>query len=463
MQIVVRVLNLAIGAVVTALVARSLGRHGYGQWSTMFVALSLVAQLANLGVETIAVREAARSPELEREWIGGALRLRLLSLAPLVAASIAAVLVIKQSDQMLLAGLVLVASIPFSGFGPLQRAFELRVNNRVPMLILTLRSVLWGTGVLSVYLLNAGMVALAVAMSLTNAVCALVGTWAAMRITAWPGLPRKRMRALLKAALPVGVSGLLVLAYGRIDQVIVFGVIGSGAAGSYGSAYSLVEQAQFIPISILTTLAPVLAASWPVDRSRMLRTMRLTAELMAVASFGGLAFTLVGSRQVIQLVFGAEFLGGAPVLPVLVGAFILMCFGYLTDNVLVTLGLQTRMMLASLFALIVNVAGNLALVPPLGALGAAWMTVLTELVVLLVSVAMIMRRLELSMQMPGRLGRTVISAALLWGVLAMLHQADGSLLVLVIATCVAYPLLLLLLRAVTMQDIRVVMGRGRLA
>ncbi len=462
MQVVVRILNLGLGAVVTALVARTLGKEGYGEWSTMFVALSLVAFFANLGIETIALREAARRPEQEREWIGSAVLLRLGAIGPVAITSCGAILLLQQSHAMLLSGLILVASSPLSGLRPLQLVFELQVNNRVPMIILTLRSVLWGAGVAIIYLSGAGMVALAIAMAVTNVICAVVGAVVALRLLGgWPGLPRTRLGSLVRAALPVGVSGLLVIAYGRIDQVIVFGMLGAGSAGLYGSVYTLIEQAQFIPISILTTLAPVIAAAWPDSRQRMFRAARLTAELMAVMSLGGLAFTLVGSQQIVRLVFGPEFVPAASVLPILVGAFTLMCFGYLTDNLLVTLGMQRQMMLASLLTLIVNVAGNLALIPALGFAGAAWMTLLTELVVLSVSTAMIMRRLSLAFPKPGRIGRTVVAAALLWAGLAALHGVGASLFVLAVGTCLGYPALLLALRAVAPADVRLIVRRER--
>ena len=69
-QVVVRILNLALGVFVTALVVRTLGQAGYGQWSTIFVVLALIAYFANFGMEGVALREAARHPESEHEWIG---------------------------------------------------------------------------------------------------------------------------------------------------------------------------------------------------------------------------------------------------------------------------------------------------------------------------------------------------------------------------------------------------------
>ncbi len=460
LQVVIRIANLALGVVVTALVVRTLGRAGYGQWSTIFIVLTLIGYFANFGMDQVALRESARDPEREHEWIGAVMMLRVIVLGPVILASVVAIVVLHQSHQMLVAGLILIVTMPFSGVGALQLVFQLRVKNLVPMLVLTLRSVLWAIAVVIIYTQNYGMVALAIAMSATNAIGSIVQAVAALRLAdRWPRPSRVQLAPLVRAAVPIGISGVLIIAYARLDQVIVFGYVGSGAAGLYGSVYNVVDQAHFVPVSILTSLAPVMAAAWPVDRPRLLRTARLTAELMAIASLGGLAFATVAATPLVKLFFGEEFLRAAPALPVLGGAFVFICFDYLNGNLLVVLGKQWAMLRISVVALVVNVAGNLVLVPSVGFMGAAWMTLATEVVVFVASGWLILKTLEMGLPRPGRVGRTVLAAGLLAAGLYGLRVASAPLAVLVVAACALYPALLFGLRALGMEDIRVLVRR----
>jgi O-antigen/teichoic acid export membrane protein len=460
-QVVIRVVNLALGVVVTALVVRTLGRDGYGQWSTLFIVLTLTGYFASFGMESVAVREIARDPEHEHEWIGAVMMVRLIVLGPVLVLSIAAILVLRESHQMLIAGLILILTMPFSGVGVLQLLFQLRVNNLVPMLVLTLRSVLWAIAVVIIYAQDYGMVALAIAMSATNAVGSVVQALAALRmVDRWPRPSRGRIGPLLRATLPLGISGVLIIGYARIDQVIVFRVLGSGPAGLYGSVYNVVDQAHFVPVSILTTLSPVIAAAWPGDRARLLRTFRLAAEMMAITSFGALAFASVAATPLVRLFFGAAFVKAAPALPVLGGAFVFICFDYLNGSLLVALGKQRQLLDISVLALIVNVAGNLILVPILGFMGAAWMTLATEVVVFVAGISLIFRTLELSLPRPGRMPRTLLAAVLMAAALDALRMAHASLAVLVAVACVSYPALLFGLRALGVDDLRVLLRRG---
>jgi O-antigen/teichoic acid export membrane protein len=464
MQVVVRVLNLAVGVVVTAIVVRTLGKAGYGQWSTIFIVLGLIGYFNNFGMEGVALREAAREPEHEHEWIGSVIMLRLMALGPVMLVSLAAILLLEQSHQMLIAGLILIVAMPFGGVGALGLLFQLRVDNRVPMIVLTLRSVLWALAVVIISWRGGGLVALAIAMAGTNSIGSVVQALAVMRLDArWPRPSRKHVAKLVRIGLPIGLAGVLVIAYARIDQVIVFVIAGSKQAGLYGAVYNVLDQAHFVPISIMTTLAPVLAAAWPADRVRLLRTSKLTAELLAIGSFGGLAFACVAAGPVVRLIFGAEFAAAAPALPVLGGAFVLICFGYLNGNLLLVLGLQRRLLRISLIALVVNLIGNLILVPLVGFMGAAWMTLATEAVVFAFALRLVLRALELPRPKFGRMGRTAIAAAVLAAGLGALRLASAPLGALVAFACVCYPALLFGLRAFELDDLRVLLRRGAAA
>ncbi|HEV3069929.1 MAG TPA: flippase [Solirubrobacteraceae bacterium] len=463
-QIFARVLNLALGVLVTALLARTLGGARYGQWSTILVVLSLVSSLMNFGMEGVVVREASREPERELEWLGSMLTLRLLLLVPVVLIAAGAIVLLHSSQQMLLAGLILLTTMPFSGVSVLGMVFQLRVRNIVPMLVLTLRSVLWGTAVVIVYFNGGSLVELAIAMALTNAVGSLVQMYAGRRLVGqWLRPTRQHIGTLLRVGVPLGLSGVLVIFYARIDQVIVYVIAGSRSAGLYGAVYGVLDQSHFVPVSVLTTLAPIIAAAWPADRERLLRTVRLAAEFMAIASLGALAFACVASTQIVRLIFGADFLAAAPALPVLGGAFVFICFGYLNGNLLVVMGMQQRLLRISLIALLVNLIGNFILVPIMGFMGAAWMTLVTEVVVFGASLRLIDGALGLRSLGLARIARTVLAAALLGAVLGGLELAGASLAVLIVAACLCYPALLFGLRALELDDVRVLLKRKALA
>ncbi|HEX6688183.1 MAG TPA: flippase [Solirubrobacterales bacterium] len=462
-QIAIRALNLALGVVVTALVARALGDAGFGQWSTILVVVQLIAYFTSFGVEGVVIREATADPARESEWLGALLVLRTLLVLPAILVGLVVLLLLEENTAMLVAGVVLLAQTPFNVGASLRITHQLRVRNWIPMAILSLNSVLWAAAVIVISSLGGGLVPLAIAMTATGALTAGLQALAAMKI-ARPDLhpSREATMRLARVGLPVGLSGLLILAYARIDQLLVFAIAGSTAAGLYGAEYRIVEQAHLVPVSVMTTLMPILAAAWKVNRERAMRISWLAAEYLTIASLGGLAVALVVARPITVLLYGEDFAAAAPALPVLAGAFVFICFGYLTGNLVLIAGLQRRLVTIGLIALVVNVAGNALLIPAWGFMGAAWMTLATEAVVVIVTAAMLQRQLHLGVPPLGRIARVLLAAVLLALLLAGLDEVGAGLAVVLLAAALAYPALLLVLRALDLGELRALL-RERVA
>src|SRR6185437_719797 len=159
-----------------------------------------------------------------------------------------------------------------------------------------------------------------------------------------------------------------------------------------------------------TTMAPVIAAAWPGDRERLLRAVRSTLELLCVGSFGALAFAAVCSEPVVRLIFGEEFIEAAPILPILGGAFVLISFGYLFDNLVLVTGKQGRLVKICLAALVFNLAVNFALVPRFGFHAAAWMTLATEALVAALEIRLVLEAVPLREISYGKVMRTTVCA-----------------------------------------------------
>jgi O-antigen/teichoic acid export membrane protein len=453
-QVLTKVANLGLGIVVTALIVRSLGQEGYGQWVTLLSAFALIGYFTSLGLEAVTVREAAADPHSAAQWVSALLVTRLLLTIPVMLVGLLVLGLIQESHAMLIAGIILLVEFPFGVGSSLAVVHQLQVRNTAPMIILTINSLLWSACVVVIHFAGGGLVALALSMTLVTTVTATVQAVAAFRVMPLVRPSRATIFRLVRVGAPLGVSGLLITAYARIDQVIVFQQAGATDAGYYGAAFRILEQAHFVPMSVLTTIAPIVAAMWTVDRERMLRIVTLAAELLAIGALGGLAFAIVGADPFMRLIFGDEFAPSAQALPVLGGAFVFICFGYLIANLLLVLGMADRQIVVGSAALVVNVAGNLLLVPEYGFMAAAWMTLATEVVVVSIGGWFVVRRLGPGSFSFGRLPRIAAAGAVLLGVLEGVDALGGGLVGLVLATVVVYPALLLGLRAVAPGEVR---------
>ena len=270
----------------------------------------------------------------------------------------------------------------------------LHVRNDLNMVVITFNSLVWTGSAIVLAAEDASIVAFAAAF--------LGATWAtaalqlAFALRAGPirlRTARPLLRPLTLAGIPVAISGLLILAYARIDQVLVYELAGAREAGLYAAVYRILEQAHFVPLAVATTFLPLVAAAHAVDIARARRMTQLVLDYLAVASLPAVGFALVAAEPLIRLLFGDAFTDAAPALPVLMGAFVVICLGYLSGNLVIVLGLQRRFLGYALLALVFNIALNLVLIPPYGFMAAAWVTLATEVLVVGATTRMVMREL----------------------------------------------------------------------
>jgi O-antigen/teichoic acid export membrane protein len=458
-QIVARILNLALGVVVTLVIVHALGSRGFGVWSSLFAVTQIAASFGELGLNQVAVNRAAAEPEREAGWLGALLSLRLLTGIPVTIVSVLAVLLIAPDHNSQFAGvllsLLLLVGVPTT----LNVVFQLRVRNDIPMGIMSLNSLIWAAAVIAVAAFSGGVAAFAVAFFITSALTACLTALLALRLAAvhLRG-SSKHWRALLRVGVGLGIAGVLVTSYVRLDQVLVLEFAGARQAGLYGAAYRLLDQVQFIPISVMTTLFPMIAAAYKSSRDRSLELLQAAAEYLTMASLPILAFTIIAAEPIMTFLFGRQFAAGAPALPILAGAFVSISFGYLAGNMVVILELQRRFAVYAAIGLLVNVVLNLLLIPRYGFLAAAWVTLITEVTVMLLSMRRVLLALKMRPRM-GRLVRTLLAACIMGALTWIARMAGAPLGVLAVVAVPSYVAALLLLGVLVPAEVMVILRK----
>ncbi len=461
-QVIGRIGNLALGVVVTLIVVRALGTRGFGQWSTIFAVTQIATNLGELGLNQVAIARAASDPSREGDWLGALVSLRLLLAVPTTLVALIGVALIASTESVGIAGVLIAATILVSAPSALNAVFQLRVRNDISIAIMTLSSVLWAAGAVAVSILSKSIdafaaVFLAAAVITTSVTVVLALRMASVHLV----FSRPLWRALLRVGLGVGAAGILVTLYVKLDQVLVFEFAGSRQAGLYGAAYRILDQIQFIPISVMTTLFPLIAAAYPQNRERVRALLQTVGEYLTMASLPALTFTLVTAHQIIRLLFGSAFDEAAPALPILMGAFVSISFGYLAGNMVVILELQNRFFRYAAVGLFINASLNVLLIPRYGFLAAAWITLATEVVVMSLTMRSVLHQLAMTPRF-GRLLRTLIAALAMGALTWLTQQAGVPLYGLVAVAALSYPALLLSLRVLTLTEMRAVLRKDPL-
>jgi O-antigen/teichoic acid export membrane protein len=121
-----------------------------------------------------------------------------------------------------------------------------------------------------------------------------------------PRLAPSRWRTILSEAYPFALTGIIAMAYRRLDIVLLSAWRGDAAAGQYGAAYGLWEAVGMVPSSLLDAMFPEMArlAGERAGIRRLRRVRRRTRPLLMIV---GLLISAAGSAlagTLMTLVYG---------------------------------------------------------------------------------------------------------------------------------------------------------------
>ena len=419
-QLMARATTMAVSVVTVSLTARTLEPTGFGVWSGVSSYIGLFSVLTDLGLTTAAMQRMAAEPERESEWLGALASGRTgLSLLAMALCAISIPLFLTDANQSHEVALIMMFTIPQAGAAALMTVFQARLRSGRVLALTVLQSFLWLAAVLVLAASGASVVAFAAAYTVLIALTGVLQVQATRRYAkiAWrAGL--RLLRPLAKVAVPLGIAGVMITIYYQVDSVLLLQISGPTEAGIYGAAYGFLGPLVFLPGAVMTSFFPVLSAVYKSDPARVRRLVQVCADSMAVISLPILAGTIALSGQIIHLLYGPSFHRAAGVLPILMIAFVSICYGTLAGFLAPLLGRQWRLALFSTIGAAANVGLNLVLIPSYGAYGSAWATVATEVLTMTLMLGTALHAMRLTLS-PWRMLRTGLLAAAMTGVMVL--------------------------------------------
>lgn len=458
-QISGRVLGVLLGVVLAATLARSLSRTAFGELALALTILGLAGSLTDLGMNEIAVREMARAPELRAQIAGALAAAQLITGIILALIGVAAAFALMTDHDARLMVIFMMATLPLGAASGLTVVFEARLRPELVIVPTLTQNVIWLAVVLvlaatggPLALYGVGFLGAAVAQAAVTLVFL-----AGLSDVSFAGAGHM-IAELLKFAWPIGLAGMFVTAYYRIDAVLLFHYRGATATAYYSAAYQVIDVLQIVPITVSSVLLPFLAgaerAAGSVARAR--RAFDLAVALLVAVAVPVAVFGIILAPGLVTLVYGGAYHRSVVLLQILLPAFIPICLGYVFTSQLILHGLLRPYIAITFAGAVLNITANAIGIPLWGAPMAAWSTLGTEVVVLSAIVVVVRSRLQLGLPV-GRIARclaaTATTAVIVWLVRA------APVAVGLIVAAVVYPPVLLGCRAVSLAELRALLSR----
>lgn len=464
-QVIGKVLTTLISLFLVAALTRYLGVAGYGQYTTIFAFSQFFGVFADFGFFWFLVREISKPEAPQEKIFNNVLTFRtLLALVVFVIAFVAALFIPQYHNFRF--GIGIIAAATF--WQVLNGTYVGIFQNRLRMDKAALTDVLGRLVILVLVLVQiktgASLNKILWSYFVGNMVNFLVSAWLGrIYLKFRPAFDFPFWRHILRECWPIFLVSMLSLISFKIDTVMLSLMKSSTDVGIYGPPYKVIEIFILLPGIFMGNVFPIVTAYIYSQDARLQGAFQKSFDFLIIAALPLIAAVIVLAERVIRIVAGQEFVSahtigpvlGIPATSVLALQILIIAVGiayisHLFNYTVIALGKQAKLIGPNIIFVIFNVALNLFLIPRISYIGAALVTVLTEIVVVSLYFRVLRRYLVIKIDL-RILPKTILAAIILGLTLYWLRFL--SLWYLVPIGVVVYSIALFLVRAVSKEMI----------
>ncbi len=445
-----------IGIIVLGLLTRYLGPGGFGNYDAVLAYIFIFIAFADLGLYTIFVREISR-PGADKEKIAGnILSLRLITTFVFTGIAVAVSFLLPYSE-LVRRGIMIASG--FLIFSSLIQFFIGIFQKNLKIYFVSISEV-----ISKLFQLGFILILIRYQITLLGFIAAAVAAQAIYFITLY-SFSRRMLKfslrfdfdywsKILKISLPVAVSVVFTLIYFKMDTVLLSLLKPAEHVGIYSAAYRVLEQAIFFPAMYMGLIMPMLSRNFS-NGEKFASIFNESFRHLVIFAVPSVIILFMLAPQVISLIGGDSFIDSVGVLRILSFAIGAIFLGTLGGNALIALDLQKKGMWIYFSGALVNLGTNFIVIPRYSYYGAAWTTILTELLVLILMFIVIYRHMHFRINFPA------LKKALLAGLLMILtlYPFRNLNLAITLPITLSYVFYLYLLKGFSKKEILELFGK----
>ncbi|WP_047537358.1 flippase [Methylotenera versatilis] len=380
-----RILRMGVGLLVGVWVARYLGPEQFGLFNYAVAFVAIFGAVATLGLNGIVLRDLVKDPQHVNTTLGTTFLLQLIGGVLAFFMAVIAIGYIRPEDAIIkLIVAVLGFGLVFKAAEVVKYWFESQVQSKYVVWVENIVFLIFSAIKIALILNQATLIHF-VWMALAEIVLvsvALLGMymWRESGLRRWK-VERQRVKTLIKDSWPLLISALAIMAYTRIDQIMLGQMLGNEAVGIYSAAVRISEVWYFVPLAIIASVFPsIIEAKNTSEALYYHRLQKLFDVTVWLGLLVAIPMTFL-SDWVVLLLFGEAYRQAGPVLAILIWASVFVGLGFSSGRWFVNEGHNLLALKRNLMGLTVNVLLNIYLIPLYGPKGAALATLLSCIMV----------------------------------------------------------------------------------
>lgn len=370
-----RIIRMGVGLFVGVWVARYLGPELFGLFSFAGAFVGLFSAFSTLGLDGIVVRDIVGDSSLKEETLGTCFALKCIGGVATFLIVLGGIALVRPGDSLAywLVGIISAGMI-FQAFDAIDLWFQSQVQSKYSVYAKNFGFLTVSIVKIFLILSKASLIAFAWA-GFSEVIIGSAGIVMAYKrtgdnVTNWR-ISLVRAKSLLKDSWPLMMSGIAVMIYMRVDQIMLDMMAGDQEVGIYSAAVRLVEVWYFIPMVFVSSVFPSIVEAKAMSEDLFYERLQKLYNFMALmVYFIALPVTFLAG-WIIELLFGLPYSKAGPILAVLIWSLMFTNLGVARSTFLTTMNWTKVHLFTVSLGCVINVCLNFLLIPRYGGMGAA--------------------------------------------------------------------------------------------
>lgn len=374
---------------VTISLVRYLGPTDFGTFNLTFSYVAIFMVLSDFGLNTIVTRDVAKNRDQTHQYLSNLLGLKITLSLIIAFLIIISLFVLPTSGTRVMILIVMLYSLVqnvssvftsiFTAWERMELVFLVRLIYFVGILISVLIVIAFKGNQLDIvtaYLIT-------VLLSLIPCIF-LIGK---LGITVKISFDKTFCQELLRESIPFIGLAIVNTIYFNNDTLLIGKFSGSTQVGFYQSAYKILFAFQSINV-INNAIFPRLNILVHEHQNANLLKLIKMITFLSIISLVPLVMLITTFRQpIVSLIYGHSYLPAATAMAVLLWSGVINYFRNFTSNLLFAKRRQHQVLVATTSGLIINLFINFFFIPKFGFIAASWSLLISELFILIYTVA----------------------------------------------------------------------------
>lgn len=192
------------------------------------------------------------------------------------------------------------------------------------------------------------------------------------------------IKILLKNSIPFSLSSIFITIYYSIDSVMLDFFCGTKVVGYYNAAYRIIDAPLFLSESFKTALFPTISRVYAKKTEELNKIISISCNIALAVGLSIASTTAYLSEKLIYAFYGSEYAPSSAVLPALIFSIAFIMPSTICSTAIRAADKQSICIFVSGFGVVINISLNLVLIPIYSFVGAAWATLITEMIIALI-------------------------------------------------------------------------------